>query len=88
MRWKTSLALIVAPICRIGSIPDILGVPPLVEAANAGDRTVAIALIEKKVNVNTPEADGTTALDQPSPGHRCRSSRPPHSSRSRRQGEE
>jgi ankyrin repeat protein len=35
---------------------------PLVEAAKAGDKAAALALIEKRVNVNTPEPDGTTAL--------------------------
>jgi ankyrin repeat protein len=36
--------------------------PPLVEAVKSGDRAAAVALIEKRVDVNTPEADGTTAL--------------------------
>ena len=35
---------------------------PLVEAAKAGDRTAALALIEKRADVNAPEPDGTTAL--------------------------
>src|SRR5687767_12070999 len=35
---------------------------PLVEAAKANDRAAAVALIEKRVDVNVPEADGTTAL--------------------------
>ena len=35
---------------------------PLVDAAKAGDRATVLALIEKRVNVNTPEPDGTTAL--------------------------
>jgi len=36
--------------------------PPLVDAAKAGDRAAAVALIEKRADVNAPEADGTTAL--------------------------
>jgi len=35
---------------------------PLVDAAKAGDKAAAVALIEKHVNVNAPEPDGTTAL--------------------------
>jgi ankyrin repeat protein len=35
---------------------------PLVDAVKSGDRTAALAMIEKRVDVNTPEADGTTAL--------------------------
>jgi ankyrin repeat protein len=35
---------------------------PLVDAVKAGDNTAAVALIEKRVNVNAPEPDGTTAL--------------------------
>jgi uncharacterized protein len=35
---------------------------PLVDAIKAGDRAAAIALIQKRADVNTPEPDGTTAL--------------------------
>ena len=35
---------------------------PLVEAAKANDRAAALALLEKRVDVNAPEPDGTTAL--------------------------
>jgi ankyrin repeat protein len=34
----------------------------LVDAVRTGDRATALALIQQKVNVNTPESDGTTAL--------------------------
>ncbi len=34
----------------------------LVDAVKAGNGTVAVALLQKKVDVNAPEADGTTAL--------------------------
>jgi ankyrin repeat protein len=36
--------------------------PPLVEALKSGDRTAAMAMLDKRVDVNAPEADGTTAL--------------------------
>jgi ankyrin repeat protein/pimeloyl-ACP methyl ester carboxylesterase len=36
--------------------------PPLVEAAKAGDRAALRALVETRVDVNAPDADGTTAL--------------------------
>src|SRR5262245_20435151 len=35
---------------------------PLVDAVKAGDRAGAIAMIDKRVDVNAPESDGTTAL--------------------------
>ena len=35
---------------------------PLVDVVKSGDRAAALAMIEQRVNVNTPEADGTTAL--------------------------
>ena len=35
---------------------------PLVDAVKSGDRAAAIAMIAQRVNVNIPEADGTTAL--------------------------
>jgi len=34
----------------------------LVEAVKAGDTAAALALLQKRVDVNAPEADGTTAL--------------------------
>ena len=36
--------------------------PPLVEAAKSGDRAALSVLLRNKVDVNTAEADGTTAL--------------------------
>ncbi len=65
MRWKTTLVgttLAVVLLAGIASAADILAVPLLVEAAKSGNRAAAIALIEKKVNVNASESDGTTAL--------------------------
>jgi uncharacterized protein len=35
---------------------------PLVDAVKAGDRTTAISMLDKRVDVNAPEPDGTTAL--------------------------
>src|SRR5262249_7890376 len=35
---------------------------PLVEAVRSGDRAAAVVMIDKRTDVNTPEADGTTAL--------------------------
>jgi len=35
---------------------------PLVDAVKTGDRSAAMAMIDKRVDVNAPEADGTTAL--------------------------
>lgn len=39
-----------------------LAVAGLVDAVKSGDRAAALALLQQKVNVNTPEPDGTTAL--------------------------
>jgi ankyrin len=36
--------------------------PPLVEAVKSGNREAALALIARRVDVNAPEPDGTTAL--------------------------
>ncbi|HEY7447783.1 MAG TPA: ankyrin repeat domain-containing protein [Vicinamibacterales bacterium] len=35
---------------------------PLVDAVKTGDRATALALLQQRVDVNTPEPDGTTAL--------------------------
>ena len=35
---------------------------PLVDAVKSGDKAAALALIQQRVDVNAPEADGTTAL--------------------------
>ena len=40
----------------------LMATAPLVDAAKAGDRAGALALIEKKADVNATEPDGTTAL--------------------------
>jgi len=40
----------------------LIAAAPLVDAVKSGDKAAAIALIAKRVDVNAPEADGTTAL--------------------------
>src|SRR5499427_7658977 len=40
----------------------LLAAVGLVDAVKSGDRTAALALLQQKVNVNSAEADGTTAL--------------------------
>jgi ankyrin repeat protein len=40
----------------------LLAGPPLVDAVKSGDRAAALKMIEQRVDVNTPEPDGTTAL--------------------------
>ena len=40
----------------------LVGAAPLVDAVKSGDKAAALALIERRVDVNLPEADGTTAL--------------------------
>ncbi len=40
----------------------LVSASPLVDAVKSGDRAAAIALIERRTDVNIPEADGTTAL--------------------------
>ena len=35
---------------------------PLVEVVKSGDRAAALTMIERRVDVNTPDVDGTTAL--------------------------
>jgi ankyrin repeat protein len=41
---------------------DIGVIAPLVDAVKNGDRAAAFKLIDQKINVNTAESDGTTAL--------------------------
>jgi ankyrin repeat protein len=40
----------------------LVAASPLVDAVKSGDRAAALALIDRRVDVNAPEADGTTAL--------------------------
>jgi ankyrin repeat protein len=43
-------------------VMNVAGAAGLVDAVKSGDRAAALALLQQKVNVNTPESDGTTAL--------------------------
>ncbi len=40
----------------------LAGTPPLVDAVKSGDRAAALKMLDRKIDVNVPEADGTTAL--------------------------
>jgi ankyrin repeat protein len=40
----------------------LVGATPLVDAVKSGDKAAALALIERRADVNAPETDGTTAL--------------------------
>jgi ankyrin repeat protein len=57
----SAAVLALTALCGV-SLGAANAVPPLVEAVKAGNRSAALALIAKRVNVNTAEADGTTAL--------------------------
>ena len=54
--------LVLAMALATSALAPLAPLAPLVDAAKAGDRAAALALIEKRVDVNAPEADGTTAL--------------------------
>jgi ankyrin repeat protein len=55
LRRVGSRVLIVALVALVAT-------SPLIEAVKSGDTAAATALIERRADVNTPEADGTTAL--------------------------
>ena len=38
------------------------GAPKLVDAVRTGDKATALALLQQKADVNSPEPDGTTAI--------------------------
>ena len=65
-RRSSRLAAVVFGIFAVFAflaVPSALAAAsPLVEAAKAGDRTAALALIERRADVNAPDPDGTTAL--------------------------
>jgi ankyrin repeat protein len=62
VRIKVAAALLFCAATGLVWGADLAGGSPLVEAIKAGNRETAISLIEHHVNVNTPEADGSTAL--------------------------
>ena len=56
-------AAALAPVAPVAPLAPVAPVPvPLVDAVKTGDKAAAVVLIEKRVNVNAPEPDGTTAL--------------------------
>jgi ankyrin len=56
-------AAALAPVAPVAPLAPVAPVPvPLVDAVKTGDKAAAVMLIEKRVNVNAPEPDGTTAL--------------------------
>src|SRR6266403_1531836 len=60
--WLPAAALAIAAFTA-SSIAGAGAGAPLVDAVKARDRAAVLTLLQqKKVNVNTPEADGTTAL--------------------------
>src|SRR5688572_4377506 len=59
-RKRTCVIFVFFVIFVVPSV--ILAAAPLIDAAKADDRAAALALIEKRVDVNAAEADGTTAL--------------------------
>lgn len=62
---STNVALAIVALLGLTGAGYAASVGPntrLVDAVRNGGRTEAISLIQQKINVNTPEADGTTAL--------------------------
>src|SRR6266508_251713 len=59
-RRKTTDVFVLFVVFVVHSV--FLAAAPLVDAVKAGDKTAALALIEKRVDVNAPGPDGTTAL--------------------------
>ena len=59
MRVLWTIAIGIALWAKVGLAADA----PWADAAEAGDLALVRALIEKKSNVNAPQADGTTAVD-------------------------
>jgi uncharacterized protein len=49
-------------VAAVLALAAAVAAAPLVDAVKAGDRAAAMALIEKKADVNAAESDGTTAL--------------------------
>ena len=63
MRAKRFLPAAVLAIASLFAVSALgAAVAPLVDAVKSRDRAAALKLIEQRVNVNSPEPDGTTAL--------------------------
>jgi ankyrin repeat protein len=54
--------LTVALVCVVATAPAAANRPAIVDAAKSSDRETLRALIQKHVDVNAPDGDGTTAL--------------------------
>src|SRR5687767_10190426 len=63
MRAMSSLLFIIALAATASAAePTVARDTRLIDAVKAGNNTAAVTLLQKKVDVNTTEADGTTAL--------------------------
>ena len=62
VRHNLVLAAAILAATGFAAGADLSGRPPIVDAAKTGDHDALRALIQKKVDVNAPEADGSTAL--------------------------
>ncbi len=61
-RRPAPLLLVIAALGATSVIADFARDASLADAVRAGDRAIAIAMIDKKADVNAPAADGSTAL--------------------------
>ncbi len=63
MRITSALAVVSAgSLLAAGLMGADLGRPALIDAAKNGDKAALRALLQRKVDVNAAEPDGTTAL--------------------------
>jgi ankyrin repeat protein len=62
MRTTIAIAACAATLAYTAGAADLAREPSLADAVQLGSRAVAIAMIEKKVNVNVRQGDGSTAL--------------------------
>ena len=60
--WLLGIVLLLALIFGLVAAADAARDLPLVEAARAADADAVRALLDRQVDVNTAETDGTTAL--------------------------
>jgi ankyrin repeat protein len=59
---RRSVAACLGAICAVGLVAAGGSSTPLIDAVKAGNREAVGALLKRGVDVNAPEADGTTAL--------------------------
>jgi ankyrin repeat protein len=62
VRHASGVVAMIIVSCSVGGFAATNGDRRLVEAVKSGDRPAAIALLGRRVDVNAPESDGTTAL--------------------------